>query len=176
MYFCPKCNYMYDVKKGTVTVNKLPIDSVVDLLKIIKTDPDNLNKYKATFNYNELKENLKFKKFNETIKQNIEQLFKNQISGTKFFCNNCGFQENITKSIKLYEENFKKKNHNITSINDLKLLVHDQTLPRTKDYMCKNINCITHKDPSNKESIYYKNNNSYKLNYVCVICYTQWNI
>jgi hypothetical protein len=175
MYFCPQCKYMFDVKKGTVDVDKTPIESIIDLFKIIKTKED-LNKYKATFNYNELKDNLKYNKLSEEEKNNIENLFKNQSSGAIFYCTNCAYQENITKSIKLYEVNFKDTDQNITNIDDLKLLIHDPTLPRTKDYMCKNINCITHKDLENKEAIYFKEKTSYKLNYVCTQCYTTWNL
>lgn len=124
MFFCPKCKYIFDVKKS------------------------------------------------------IDEKNTDLISGS-FSCNNCGYSETINKSVKLYEIDFNKKNDNSDldlDLEDLKILSNDPTLPRTKDYTCKNINCITQHDTLNKEAIFFRDNNSYLVNYVCTVCNSKWTI
>ena len=93
-----------------------------------------------------------------------------------FFCNNCGYKKEISESLKLYEINKNNNIEKISSIEDNKILVQDPTLPRTKDYICKNINCISHKNTKNKEAVYYRTQNSYTINYVCTVCFFEWQI
>jgi len=49
-------------------------------------------------------------------------------------------------------------------------------LPRTKDFTCKNSNCITHKDSKLKEAVFLKIPKSYNLTYVCTTCHYSWNL
>ncbi len=46
--------------------------------------------------------------------------------------------------------------------------------PRTKDYTCKNLNCITHKDKEKKEAVFYKDKTNNNLIYICGVCYNSW--
>ena len=53
--------------------------------------------------------------------------------------------------------------------------LEDLTLPRTKDYICPNNKCDSHKNFVEKEAIFYRPfKNSYNLKYVCGQCMTSW--
>ena len=52
------------------------------------------------------------------------------------------------------------------SSNEEKNYYGNPVYPRTKDYKCKNINCITHKDDKLKEAIYFKKSNI-NVTYIC---------
>jgi hypothetical protein len=51
--------------------------------------------------------------------------------------------------------------------------IHDQTLPRTRTYICPNKKCTTHKSPDTKEAVITKNY-LHQCIYVCTQCATNW--
>ena len=53
-------------------------------------------------------------------------------------------------------------------------LIHVQTLPHTRDYICPNKDCATHKDLSQKDAVMSRFGNSHQMMYVCCICKTSW--
>ena len=66
------------------------------------------------------------------------------------------------------------KNVKIKSIEENELTCKDPLLPHTHDYTCKNPGCISHKDIKLKDAIFYKERNSYRVNYICTICFYNW--
>ena len=48
-------------------------------------------------------------------------------------------------------------------------MIHNHTLPRTKNYTCLNKKCKTHNDESIKEAVFFRELNSYKVKYVCTV-------
>ena len=177
MYFCPKCDYTFDVTKSLIDSSnkKETVNSFKTILKKIKNKED-LTNVKLELNLSELEKDDKYIKLKESIKNKIKELInKNFPSTMKFKCLNCNFEKLITQTIRLYHLNLKVED-NISSIESNKVLVKDPILPRTKDYICKNINCITHKNYKIKEAIYIKNDSNYKLKYICTVCFTDWNL
>jgi hypothetical protein len=70
-----------------------------------------------------------------------------------------------------------------TSFNDdnIDLKIEDKILPRTKDYICENIECLTNNSNDKKillekEAIIYRSNNSHHIKYACCVCKYNWNI
>jgi len=76
-----------------------------------------------------------------------------------------------------------------TTFNDdnIELKLDDKILPRTKDYICENPDCLTNnsKDTEGalgkkilleKEAIIYRSNNSHHIKYACCVCKYKWNI
>ena len=116
-----------------------------------------------------------YQKVSSKSRESIEQIFKTVTSGISFQCNNCNYKDNIKNSIQLYKIDLNSEVSDIKTIEDNKLISKNPILPRTKDYKCKNVNCITHNDESNKEAVFYKSNNSYNVTYVCTVCYNSWN-
>jgi hypothetical protein len=95
-------------------------------------------------------------------------------SGAEFRCENCNFTKQITETTLLYQVNMEDKIVKLKTLEENQLMCQDPLMPHTHDYTCKNPSCITHKNLSLKDSIFYKDKNSYKLNYICCVCYYSW--
>ena len=53
-------------------------------------------------------------------------------------------------------------------------MINDPLLPHTHDYDCKNPSCITHKKPELKDSVFIREKKSFKINYICCVCFYNW--
>ena len=95
-------------------------------------------------------------------------------SGAEFKCNNCNNSKQITETTMLYKIDMTDKLLKIKTLEENELLSMDPLLPHTHDYTCKNPSCITHKDISKKDSVFYKEIGSYKPIYICCICFYSW--
>ena len=175
MYFCPKCSYLLDIKKST-NINiededKKVLEKPSDAFKKIKS----LSKYTPSFTKEEMINDKKYSKLKKSDKDKLEKLFENVYTDAEFNCNNCNYSKPLDKTFLLYK--FEKENNlENKSLTDNKLLSHSPIFPRTKDYICKNPNCKTHKDSKLKEASYYRDENSYVLNYQCTVCNFSWTV
>ena len=181
MYFCPKCNYSFDISKAGADDNtedtRKSLDNVENALKRLKAGK-NLNEYKADFKLEELESNNIYMKLDDDDKEKLKVLFGtvSSIGGIMFKCNNCNYKKRINETIRLYQLNVDSVFSVYRSIEDNKLLFLNPIYPRTRDYNCKNINCISHKDESNKEAVFFREKDSYLTNYVCGVCYSNWKV
>tara|TARA_B100000424_G_C22863084_1_gene459871 strand:+ start:263 stop:808 length:546 start_codon:yes stop_codon:yes gene_type:complete len=179
VFFCPDCLYSLGISKSTTLDNyeddRKIISSINDVLKLI-TKVEDFSDYKANFPKKDLLKNKKYQKLSVKDKNNLNMLFVSKIYEADLNCSNCGYKKQINSTIKLYEFNVNDKANTIRSLEDNKLLCLDPTLPRTRDFTCKNSNCISHKDPSKKEAVFMKLPKSYNLTYVCNTCYYSWNL
>ena len=183
MYFCPKCNYSFDISKGGTDDkqpeddNRKKLDNIESALKRLK-DGKNFNNYKADFSLEDLEANKIYSKLENDEKDKLQILFNTtpSIGGIIFKCNNCNYKKRINETIKLYQLNVDSVYSVYRSMDDNKLLFLNHIYPRTRDYNCKNINCISHKDESKKESVFFREKDSYLTNYVCGVCYSSWKV
>lgn len=178
MYFCPTCNYSFDISKSTNTVdNRKNLDNPIEALKRLKANKD-LTNYVASFPKEELTEHKIYKKLSDENKEMLDVLFSDNktFGGIEFKCINCNYRKPINETIKLYQMNIKSQYNVYRSIEDNKLLAMNPIYPRTKDYTCKNIECLTHKDTAIKEAVFFREKDSYELNYLCTVCYNSWTI
>jgi len=178
MYFCPKCNYSFDIGKSTgVDVNdkKQVLKKVNEAIKIYEEE-NILDNYKAEFKKDELEKNSKYKKLSQENKEKFDVLFQlPPITGAQFKCNNCSFTKEITETILLYELDLSDKYERIRTIEDNQLICNNPMLPRTRDYICKNNLCPTILDDKViNESVFFREKDSYKNIYICTICYHSW--
>jgi hypothetical protein len=176
MYFCSKCSYSFDIVKSTSVQkdNRIPIDKIQDALKKAE-DNEDLTKYVATFGRDEKNKNKKYQKFSDKQKNNFNNLFEEVLNtGAEFKCNNCNNIEPIKKTVLLYNLNLEENQKKIRTLEENEFICKDPILPRTHDYVCKNPNCITHKNPKNKESVFFKENNTFRVNYICCVCFYSW--
>ena len=177
VFFCPDCTYSLGISKAQ-TFNdedneKKEIKSVTEALKMLDK---NLSNFKAGFSKKELESNKKFQKLNINEKNKLNSLFTSKISEADLSCSNCGYKKKIEDTIKLYEFNVLDNTSSIKSLEDNKLLTMDPILPRTRDYTCKNVNCVTHKDPKIKEAVFMKVPKGFSLTYICCVCHYSWNL
>ena len=74
-----------------------------------------------------------------------------------------------------------RMNMNISSfqqdLSKYKYMVFDKTLPHTRDYICYNKECSSHKDFSKRDAVWFRPiATSYSTYYGCTACSTVWNI
>ena len=180
MYFCPKCEYTFDISKasGEVEDTRKQLDTPEDALKRLKAGKE-LSNYKAGFTKEELESHKIYKKLEDENKNLLNVLFEQNTSGyggIMFKCNNCNYGKKIKETIKLYQMNVDSVYSVFRSVEDNKLIAMNPILPRTRDYTCKNINCITHKNEDDKEAVFFREKDSYMTNYVCTICFNGWKV
>jgi hypothetical protein len=179
MYFCPKCNYSFDISKSygsEVNEEKKNLKKVTDAIKVFESG-ENLKNYKAEFIEEDLEKNIKYKKLSDEDKEKFNYLFQtNVITGAQFKCNNCSFTKEITESVLLYQYDTIDRINKIKNIQDNELITKNPILPRTHDYICKNISCTTNKNSKNikKEAVFFRDRDSFKVNYICCVCYYNW--
>ena len=77
MYFCPKCEYTFDISKasGEVDDTRKQLESPDDALKRLKAGKD-LSNYKAGFTKEELESHKIYKKLEEDNKKQMDILFE----------------------------------------------------------------------------------------------------
>ena len=88
-----------------------------------------------------------------------------------FVCTNCGYTKKIDDKTKIFSRKSTDVSKNY-STNEFEEMVHSDILPRTRKYICSNKECISHKDPSKREAVFLRKNNSFKVVYVCTACKT----
>lgn len=178
MYFCPSCSYSFDIVKSSQVDDtkdtRMKVDKMADAFKLFESEKD-LSKYVATFKREETSKNKRYQKLSEIDKAKFNQLFEELISGgAEFKCYNCNNVKPITKTILLYNLNLEEKTNKFRTLEENEFICKDPILPRTHDYSCKNPNCITHKDPKKKEAVFIKDKDSFKVIYICCVCYYSW--
>lgn len=90
-----------------------------------------------------------------------------------FVCNNCGYSEIIKPGTKIFSRTSESLSQNYT-VNDYSEMVNSDILPRTRKYVCPNNECVSHKDISKREAVFFRLINSYKIKYVCTACDTDF--
>ena len=176
MYFCPQCMYSFDIcKASTIAEEKIVLKKVSDAIKAFENNED-LNNYSVEFRFEELEKNSKFKKLSTENKEKFNVLFEiATVANAEFKCNNCNYTKKITESVLLYQYDVNNKTEKIKNFDENKLITQDPRLPRTHDYICKNINCQTNKNNEIiKEAVFLRDKESYKINYICCVCYYNW--
>ena len=98
------------------------------------------------------------------------------LSNSYLFLLKSNYKKKINETIRLYQLNIESSYSVYRSIDDNKLLFMNPIYPRTRNYSCKNINCISHKDDKNKEAVFFRDKDSYLTNYICGTCYNSWKV
>jgi hypothetical protein len=201
MFFCPNCNNIFDITKTPTQIDeedKTPIseqEGGQDLIdetinKIINNEnvsqsqleKISINKLLENPTYKKLKSDKKEKVYNviqDSLNKEKKNIVKNKLdkidkSNLAFFiCNNCGYSSNIKEGTKI----FSKTNDEISQTytpDDYSDLIHSDILPRTRKYVCPNVKCKTNEDPSKREAVFFRKNNSYNVVYICTVCKTSF--
>lgn len=177
MFICPKCNYSYMISKNkSLTDDKISITKVNQVFKILD---ENINAYSFDFPVDKLKKSKRFAKLDKDMQKKLLDNFtsKKKVEiNTVFQCTNCSNVEPITTTVKLFEIRKDKEGSKQLESYEIDYYINDPTLPRTRDYNCKNPDCITHKKSDSKEAIFFREKGSYQLKYVCTVCSHIWSL
>jgi hypothetical protein len=182
MFFCQNCNNSLDITKNINVrkVEKLVINTPEEFIKLYNNT--NTENYYLNFNETSLKIYLKKEDFSNEEYSNIFNSFykilNNQKDLSQFFlkCLNCNTHNVLQAGTILYSINFSSTNTFDMTNEDIIIKCNDPILPRTSDYVCPNTKCITHKDIDSKEAVFFRNDKSFNLTYICCACYNQWHI
>ena len=165
--------------------------NVVNLInKILKNEaivPEdlkdlNINDVTKSIDYKKLKQDEKEKIYNK-----IQDLFpkeKKKLSGTKpaedtddnlafFVCSNCGYSVKIDDGTRIFSRTSNDISQSYTT-GDYSDMLYSNILPRTRKYTCPNKKCESHKDPTKRQAVFFRKNNSYELVYICSACETSF--
>lgn len=190
MFYCNKCNYMLDITKTTnlSNKNKLIIETPDEFYKkIVKGKKSNLLEEIMEINF-EREQLLNYISKNSNLSNSTNQILsiydnkKNSIRQSKFIfkCKNCSneYQLNpkqVILSLKL-KKNSTQNNILMQNLTDnvKDLIINDNTYFRTKNFICQNIKCSTHKENTiDKEAIIFRPNpNTFLTYYLCTACKT----
>lgn len=181
MEYCKNCNFSLEITRN----NKRDDTNVKVIAKpeeLVKLKVSNDVNYVINFNENTLKDYIKDNNIMENDAYEYLKKFKNLVKQQKsvanfsFLCTNCGTSYVIQPGTIFYNINLNNKSKAQTD-DDVELKCMNPILPRTKDYICPNSSCKTHKDLLNKEAVFYRvAHEEYNLKYICCTCKTQWSV
>lgn len=188
MFYCPNCNNAFDITRSIenkqiggnasdelnliekILAKKATVNDVnkIDIINFTKSAP-----YKSLVNadkeyvFNKIQELLpNDKKKLMEYKNNVDE----QANNAYFICTNCGHARKIENGTLI----FSRKSDNITqsyNIGDYSDLKHSNILPRTRNYICTNDQCESHKNTTKKEAIFFRVG-GYNIKHLCICCET----
>ena len=189
MFFCEKCRYLFNVTKDVKS--KQIGGRINEALTTI------FNKYNSSqaiedrdlkrIKGKDLLEDERFedmtKKEQRKLISTVKSVDKNFFDEEKtaepkigsniayFICKYCKNSRPIKSGTLIYSKNYSMDSSVETE--DYTYAIYDQTLPRTRNYICKNTKCESHKNDAVKEAALTKNT-SEQIVYICTACSTHW--
>ena len=163
MKFCSKCNNIMDIGKSAPKSV-----SNIDTPQTVSTDGESERESEIdTKSKSETK-------LSNTNKAKIDEL--DEMQHAYIVCKNCSYFEQLLERTLV----FSRMNDDMTTtqidLSRYKYITHDQTLPHTRDYVCHNKDCASHKNHLVKDAVWFRPNpNSYATYYACCQCKTIWN-
>lgn len=194
MQFCPKCDNIMDVGKSApkftftndptslsqTTATNTEKDDDNKITKIINMYKNQLDISNENFDVDKIMKNKEFMSLKDKDKKELIKMLKGveDDSLTAFIiCKNCSYSEKLIKRTLILNKMSNFSNDAYTDLTKYKYMRYDNTLPHTRDYVCKNKECKTHKNIELKNAKWFRPiQNSYITYYVCCECGTVWNI
>jgi DNA-directed RNA polymerase subunit M/transcription elongation factor TFIIS len=192
MQFCPKCDNIMDIGKSAPKVS-LAIATPNTISSETKTNEDEITKliqlYKNGDDISNFNIDIKlvttsdeFKKLKETQQKELLKILKSSeidesLSAFRI-CKNCSYFERLVgRNLVLSRMSSEASISGIVDLSKYKYMIHDKTLPHTRDYLCKNDKCESHKNHEKRNAVWFRPVlNSYSTYYGCVTCGEIWNI
>ena len=169
MEFCPQCRNMLDIGSYN-DVNYTSIDSITEILKLKDVSIGDFSRLTTNIPREELIKNNKFLKLTEEERNNILNIYKDTNLNIVFICDNCKYTKLINSTVLIYRKTLDVVNIEVSSIEENRYISQDPLLPHTKDYVCPNTNCKTHKDITLKDAVSYKKHDFIR-HYICRQCF-----
>jgi len=95
-------------------------------------------------------------------------------SNAYFICKNCGTYEPITQGTLVMSKLSTEGDHDFIDNTNYKNMIHVKTLPITRNYICPNDKCLSHKDHEKREAVFFRMGTQYRVRYVCKTCQISW--
>lgn len=190
MFFCDKCRYLFNVTKDVKNkqIGGKINEALNKLFEKFKTNKEITERDLKNIKANDVQEDERFELMNKKEQRKLISVIKavdknffsepdepeNESVGANIAYFICKFCKN-SKPIKPGTIIYTKKYQTSTSTEDIDYTyaIHDQTLARTRNYICPNEKCETHSDSSLKEAVLTKNSND-QIVYICTVCNKNW--
>lgn len=197
MKYCPKCDNIMDIRRTipkenintdtntiseTTTTDQKNLINNNNVIKIINMFKNNIDITNEKINIDEVINHSEYTKLKEKERKDLLKILKtieDDNINAYIICKNCSYFEKLTNRTLILN----KMSNNVTNITELKdyskykYIKYDNTLPHTRDYVCKNKDCKTYKDYKLKDAKWFRpNKNTYETLYICCVCDTIWNI
>ena len=172
--------------ESPITVSSLSDDEpVLDKLirQILNKDDVNISST-STITLTQLSKNQSYNKLTAANKEivftKINAMINNKDSKQKggnndkaayFICNNCGNFEPIAPGTLILKKIVGVADTTVDN-SILSDMIYEPYLPRTRNYICKNKDCVSHKDHSQREAVFKRVGNTFNVVYTCVACKT----
>jgi uncharacterized protein YeaC (DUF1315 family) len=97
-------------------------------------------------------------------------------SGKLYYeCHNCGTRAPVPAGTQIYRQSVVEQSETVADLDQYRGMADDPTLPRTRNYICPNNKCISHKDPKEAEMVTIRpSTKSYRNISVCCACNYAW--
>jgi len=129
----------------------------------------------------QLQKNPEFTKLKEKDRKELTKILKNMDDETLsayMMCKNCSYSEKIIKRTMILNKmnTYSILGENKQDYSKYKYMRYVDILPHTRDYICKNKTCPTHKNSELRDAKWFRpTQDSYETFYVCCACGTVWN-
>ena len=187
---CKECGYVFNITDNIKTKQKggKINNALNNFFKKIKAGEKLTESDISKISYNNLKNDERYERMTKKDQNNIRKKIKaidkdfyndnddennneNISHGAFYICKFCSNYKKIKPGEIIYSKNYEQTDDSDNYY--FKNLVHDNTLPRTKNYICGNSKCKTHNDPSLKEAVLTKNSLG-QIIYICCECKKHW--
>ena len=197
MQFCQKCDNIMDISRSVpkvlVDVNPSSLSATTEtqtqtvydnkiILKIINMFKNGIDISNEKIDYDKLIKSTEYTSLKDKEKKELVKIIKSIEDDTLsafMICKNCSHYEKLTKRtmvLNIMSHNYGSGNE-LNDYSKYKYMRYDNTLPHTRDYVCKNKTCGSHKDSKLKNAKWFRpNQSSYETFYVCCECGIVWNI
>ena len=185
MEFCEKCRYSFNITRDVKSKQvggkiNIALNNFFEKIADNILTSDDLN----GITFNDIEGDERFENLNKKDQERVRKMIKNinkdffnednekELSNNAFYiCKKCKNFKEIPPGKIIYSKNYNSST--TAEIHDYSFDAHDPSLPLTRNYICKNKKCITHKDDSKKEAALTRNN-KYQIIYICKACETFW--
>ena len=149
MFFCPNCNNSLSITQnlGGNAQNLSETPDTLSTSEDLQQNNDNNN--------------------NNNVNLSDKAVFK---------CSNCGYMKEIEPGTLILSRAGQKSSVEFLSDRfKYSEMVHDLTLPHTRNFICPNKICKSHNDSSIREAVFFKpNKSSYNIVSVGKVCQAVW--
>jgi len=189
MFFCEKCRYLYNVTKDVKSkqaggrINEALTNIFTKYQNNEKFEEKDLKRIKGKdltdddrFDEMTKKEQRKLISTVKAVDKNFfveePEIEKKIGSNVAFFiCKYCKHPKPIKPGTLIYSKSY--STNGSVETEDYTYAIYDQTLARTRNYICKNPKCESHKNDAVREAVLTKNITD-QIVYICTACSTNW--
>lgn len=196
MKYCPKCDNIMDIGRSAPKSNlnieptslsftdkstqKSVIDDDENIIRVINMLKNNIDVSNEKINFSDLMKHKEFTSLKDKDKKEFTKIIKgieDESISAFLICKNCTYSEKLVDRTLILSKMSSSKNSNFDDFSKYKYMKYDNTLPHTRDYICKNDKCKTNTDFKLKNAKWFRpNRENYVTYYICCVCDTIWNI